>query len=132
MQIEGIHHVSLLVTDLERSRAFYRDIVGLEEIERPPFSFPGAWFRIGEGGQQLHLIVYYGETLRSGGIDTRDGHFAIRVKDFDETLARLKQHGVDYVANRDSVAGFAQIFVLDPDRNIIEFNAPRQVGKKNL
>lgn len=41
MKIEAIHHVSLGVTDLERSRQFYREILGLEEIARPPFNFPG-------------------------------------------------------------------------------------------
>ena len=44
MKIEAIHHVSLGVTDLERSRQFYREILKLEEIARPPFGFPGAWF----------------------------------------------------------------------------------------
>ena len=37
MQIEAIHHVSLTVTDLERSRRFYSEILGLAEIARPPF-----------------------------------------------------------------------------------------------
>ena len=32
MDIEAIHHVSLGVTDLERSRKFYREVLGLEEL----------------------------------------------------------------------------------------------------
>jgi len=78
MKIQTIHHVSLNVTDLERSRRFYREILGLEEIARPPFDFPGAWFGVA-GGQQLHLIVHPGATFRGAkGIDTRDNHFAVR------------------------------------------------------
>ena len=42
MKIEAIHHVSLGVTDLVRSRQFCREILKLEEIARPPFGFPGA------------------------------------------------------------------------------------------
>ena len=41
-----IQHVGLVVSDLERSRRFYRDALGLEEVPRPPnFTFAGAWFR---------------------------------------------------------------------------------------
>jgi len=39
MQIALIHHVSLTVTDLDRSRAFYREILRLTEIDRPPVPF---------------------------------------------------------------------------------------------
>jgi glyoxylase I family protein len=125
LQHTGLHHVSLIVTDLERAKAFYKDILCLPEIERPPFDFPGAWFAVGEIGQQLHLIVHDGETQRSGGIDTRDGHLAIRVNDYDKTLEWLVQNNIEYKANPNSITGFAQIFLLDPDRNVIELNAAR-------
>jgi glyoxylase I family protein len=89
MRIDIIHHVSLTVTDLDRSRQFYSEILALNEIERPGFPFPGAWFQVG-GNQQLHLIVHSGGTFRSGkGIDTRDGHFAVRVASYRSTLAFL-------------------------------------------
>jgi glyoxylase I family protein len=44
LTIESIHHVSIPipVADLERSKTFYREVLGLKEIERPPFDFPGA------------------------------------------------------------------------------------------
>ncbi|CAM3929720.1 VOC family protein [Paenibacillus alkaliterrae] len=120
---EGIHHVSLIVSDLEHAKAFYEDVLGLRQIERPPFDFPGAWYAIGEHGQQLHLIVHNGETARTRGIDTRDGHFAIRVRDYDRTISWLKHRKIEYKANPDSITGFAQIFIMDPDHNIIELNA---------
>ncbi|GGD84812.1 hypothetical protein GCM10010911_49000 [Paenibacillus nasutitermitis] len=125
-RIEGIHHVSLIVTDLERAKRFYENIIGLTEIQRPAFDFPGAWYAVGGSGQQLHLIVHEGETLRTRGIDTRDGHFAIRVNDYKETLEWLKHNQIEHKANPDSITGFAQIFLLDPDRNIIELNAEHQ------
>ena len=34
MAIAGIHHVSLTVTDLERTVAFYRDVVGMRLVRR--------------------------------------------------------------------------------------------------
>lgn len=133
MKIEGIHHVSLGVTDLERSRSFYREILRLEEIERPPFGFPGAWFSTG-ASQQLHLIVHPNSTFRSGkGLDTRDGHFAVRVPSYRQAVVYLWSKGYREDAAGDESkriilqpngkAGFPQIYILDPDRNVIEINA---------
>jgi catechol 2,3-dioxygenase-like lactoylglutathione lyase family enzyme len=132
VDITSLHHVSLAVTDLERSRAFYREVLGLEEIERPPFDFPGAWFRVGD--RQLHLIVHARPTLRSGGIDSRDVHVALRVRSYAATVAALRTHGYtpDAADERRRLrehprgkAGFPQIFLLDPDRHVIELNAER-------
>lgn len=48
------HHTSFAVRDIERSKAFYGGVLGLEEIPRPNFPFPGAWFQAGTC--QVHLI----------------------------------------------------------------------------
>ena len=122
MRINRIHHVSVAVTELERAARFYEEVLGLERLQRPPFDFPGIWYRIGGTGQQLHLIVHDGETLRSGGIDSRDGHFALSIASFDEAIAKLERLGIPYDARPNSKAGFPQIYVLDPDRNVIELN----------
>jgi glyoxylase I family protein len=132
MEIQAIHHVSLPVTDLERSRRFYREIVGLEEIERPRFNFPGAWFALGD--DQLHLIVHGEATFRGAKpLDSRDVHFAVRVESFTAAVEELERKGYDRDADdADSMkmkvspqatAGFPQIYILDPDRNVIEINA---------
>ena len=93
MQIESIHHVSLTVTDLERSRRFYQEMLGLREISRPAFNFPGAWFQLG-ALQQLHLIVHTNPTLRTGkSLETRDLHFAVRVPDYRQTVEELRSKG---------------------------------------
>ena len=128
--IESLHHVSLAVTNLERSKAFYGGILGLDEIDRPPFAFPGAWYRV--GAAQLHLIVHTQPTLRTRGIDSHDVHFALRVASYRATLARLRARGYASDAadelkrvreNPAGRAGFPQVFVLDPDRHVIELNA---------
>ena len=132
MKIEGIHHISLGVTDLESSRRFYSRTLGLEEITRPPFDFPGAWFSAG-ASQQIHLIVHPHSTFRTGkGLDTRDGHFALRVGSFRQTVDDLRSKGYGEDADDEfhrmilqprATAGFPQIYILDPDRNVIEINA---------
>ena len=133
MNIENIHHVSLGVTDLETSRRFYSQILGLEELPRPPFGFPGAWFSAG-AHQQVHLIVHPHSTLRTGkGLDTRDGHFAVRDASYRKTVEYLRSRGYRedagggefqrMILQPHATAGFPQIYILDPDRNVIEINA---------
>jgi catechol 2,3-dioxygenase-like lactoylglutathione lyase family enzyme len=133
LQIETIHHVSLPVTDLARAKSFYSDVLELEEIARPAFDFPGAWYQIGD--RHLHLIVGEHSTFRDDKrIDSHDIHFAIRVASYRGALQHLKAKGynadsADQVwrlrENPAGKAGFPQIYLLDPDRNVIEINAER-------
>jgi catechol 2,3-dioxygenase-like lactoylglutathione lyase family enzyme len=118
----GLHHVSLTVSNLERAKHFYGSILGLKEIQRPNFDFPGAWYGI--EGQQLHLIVLpSSQTIRQDKrLSSMEGHFALRVKDYNETLNWLKDKGVELLENPNSISGFAQIFCADPDGNLIELN----------
>jgi len=140
MTVASIHHVSLTVADLEVSRRFYREVLGLQEIPRPAFAFAGAWFQVGES-QQLHLIVCDDPTTRgTKPIDTRDVHFALRVTSFEHAReflhARGFREGADpadpmhMIARPNPVAGFPQIYILDPDRHIIELNSARLAARE--
>ncbi|WP_270181692.1 VOC family protein [Alkalihalobacillus sp. CinArs1] len=117
-----IHHVSISVTNLEKANEFYKDILCLEEIDRPDFGFKGAWYAIGD--RQLHLIEYpSSSSLRhSSELDSKVGHFALRVKDYSACVEWLKKKSVPFYENPTSRSGFAQIFVADPDGNLIELN----------
>ena len=123
IEVEGLHHVSVAVRDLKKAREFYSGKLKFQEIDRPPFKSKGVWYRV--GNQQLHLLEHpNGETLREGGIDSVDGHFAVWVKSYKKTIEWLDEIGVPYDARPNSVAGFAQIYILDVDHNVIEFDAP--------
>jgi glyoxylase I family protein len=132
MGIDGLHHVALPCADLERSRRFYQEILGLTEIQRPALPVAGAWFRVGDR-QELHLVVGDAQaTFRSRkGMDTNDIHFAIQVASYRQALEALKARGYREDANPDDPmgirtsmrVGYPQIYLLDPDRNIIEINA---------
>jgi glyoxylase I family protein len=135
MEIEAIHHVSLTASDLARSRRFYAETLGLKEIHRPDFPFPGAWFQVGEK-QQLHLIVHPDATFRgTKGIDTRDVHFTVRVPSYRQAVEFLRSKGYredadpsdlrKMLVNPQATAGFPQIYILDPDRHVIEINVER-------
>ena len=132
-----IHHVLIAVDDLERARQFYSGILELQELQRPNFEYPGLWYKIGDGQQELHINVRSDATLRRDKwIDRNDVHVAFRVKSYRDTLAWL--NGKDFrddVPDDDlkrlqlrpnSPAGYPQIYLLDPDRNIIEFHCEKQ------
>jgi glyoxylase I family protein len=112
LHITQIDHVSVLITDLERSRRFYRDILGLKEIAKPrTFDFSVLWFDL--GNQQLHL-------LRKGRPDAiSPRHFALRVADARQARAHFDNHGVAF-QETTPIPGADRFFVADPDGNRIE------------
>ncbi len=126
-----LHHVALLARDPERSAAFYQSIFGLSRLERPPFKIEGVWLDCGPS-LQLHLTKHLPGSFRTGGVDNNDGHFALRTDDFEAILSRLRAAGfredalagdpMQLLVNRSGLAGFLQLYILDPDRNVIEVN----------
>ena len=126
LDISSLHHVAVCVTDIERAKRFYGDVLGLKEIARPPFPFGGAWYELPDG-RQFHLIVHERpRTLRgTTTIDLRDGHLALGVADFDRAVAHLRAEGVDCVERPENITPWKQVYVTDPDGNVIELNAPR-------
>jgi catechol 2,3-dioxygenase-like lactoylglutathione lyase family enzyme len=121
-----LHHVSLNVTDLGKAKDFYGKTLGLKEIPRPDFDFPGAWYEI--EGQQLHLLVETNsQTIRQDKrLSSREGHFALRVENYYDTLNWLKQNEVETLVKPNGKSGFAQIFCADPDGNLIELNVDQK------
>ncbi|MDR9497620.1 MAG: VOC family protein [Hydrogenovibrio sp.] len=124
--INGVDHVSLLVSNLARSLAFYEQTLGLARLARPDLGFSGAWLALGANGQALHLlalpdpraIVPPTELPAHGG---RDQHFALRVSDLGWIKQRLDEAGVTYTESR---SGRAALFCRDPDHHALEFFQP--------
>src|SRR5947207_579252 len=112
LQITHIDHVSLVITDLERSRRFYRDVLGLKEIAKPrTFDFRVLWFEL--GNQQLHLL----HRSLADAISPR--HFALRVRDVPAARAYFREHGIR-TEETTPIPGADRFFLADPDGNRIE------------
>jgi len=117
--IKGIHHVSILTSDVNRAIRFYSGILGLPVSDkRPDLGFDGAWFDL--GGQQIHLIYPDPNSgpdkpfVRCG----RDRHVAFQVEDIDELIERLDRAGIEFERSR---SGRPALFCRDPDGNALEF-----------
>ena len=121
-------HSSVSVGDLGEARAFYGETLGFEELERPEFSFPGVWYRIGH--LSLHLTT--GGHLPGGSATLRanNPHVAIAVEgDLDGFLDELRSQGVTVKELEDSPSALRQALIKDPWGNVFEFcvNSPSKL-----
>lgn len=117
--LERLHHVSFAVADLARSKEFFGGVIGLPELPRPAFNFPGAWYAIGD--RQLHLIEQPGAGREVSGRISRSDHMALEVKDIAAAEAALREAGIEFQRGGNEALGFSQIFCSDPDGHTIEF-----------
>jgi catechol 2,3-dioxygenase-like lactoylglutathione lyase family enzyme len=110
--VTGIHHVSIVVTDLDRSRRFYTQVLGLREIPRPvTFDFVVVWYDL--GAQHLHLVPRETADVRS------PRHFALQVEDAAAAREHFAQFGVP-TRETTPIPGCDRFFVEDPDGNLVE------------
>lgn len=123
-------HTMIRVGDLERSLAFYRDALGLQELRRE--EFPEAKFTLvflGFGDERTHTVI---ELTHNHGVSRYDhgtafGHIAFTVADIHAAAARLEQMGVRVLRPPGPMAHAATngrrdviAFIEDPDGYRIE------------
>ncbi len=118
MQITKLLHAALLVSDLDRAKDFYGNLLGLSQVERP-LKYPGAWYQLGEF--QVHLIdaSTVGEAVVNIEKLGRNRHIAFAVTDLDAMKEKLLTQGLSFEM---SASGRAALFVQDPDGNVIELS----------
>ena len=56
MKIRELNHVAIHVGDVEKSCRFYREVLRLESMPRPAFTFPGAWFPLPGEGARIKVL----------------------------------------------------------------------------
>ena len=108
-----LDHCSVLITDLAKARAFYRDVLGLQEMAKPmSFDFVALWFDLG-GGQTLHL-------LQKAQPDTPSPrHFALTVADAKAAREHVRARGIA-IQETGPIPHCDRFFIHDPDGNRIE------------
>lgn len=118
MQITQFLHTAVLVSDLDRAKHFYSNVLGLSEVEHS-FKQPRAWYQLGD--VQIHLIPAstVGEPVVNFEQLGRNRHITFAVTDLDATKQGLLSQGYSV---QMSASGRAALFTQDPDGNVIELS----------
>ena len=128
-KIDRLDHITIIVADLEETVRFYRDQLGLFEIKRPDFDFPGAWFGVtpDQVHADIHATVASELAGKAGWGDravkslSRGHHFAFEVDDALSAERSLREQGVKIaVPPRLRPDGPTQFYVVDPDGHVVE------------
>lgn len=118
MLISGMNHFTILTDDVDRTVAFYGDIMDLRAGPRPALAFPGAWLYAGEAAI-LHVVGgREREQLKPGVID----HMAFSASGLGAAIARLKQHDIHHACRRQVDSGVWQVFFFDPNGARVELD----------
>jgi catechol 2,3-dioxygenase-like lactoylglutathione lyase family enzyme len=132
MRLTGLHHVTAISADLERTTAFYRDLLGLGLVHEGVNSDdPDArhfWFGHAEGvpGTLVSFLEYPGMDPGRSGVGATH-HFAFAVassEELDAWVGYLREHGVQCTDVFDR-GGFRSIYLRDPDGHIVEIATAR-------
>jgi catechol-2,3-dioxygenase len=131
MEVRELGHIVLYVRDVQRSAAFYRDVLGWRQIAPDPdgggpLAVPIAAFSA-PGGRTHHelLLIEVGSQAADQPTGRRVGlyHFGLKIGDSDDDLRaavdRLEETGTPILGASDHTATHS-LYIADPDGNEIE------------
>jgi catechol 2,3-dioxygenase-like lactoylglutathione lyase family enzyme len=139
MTVRSLEHVLVLADDIDVTRDFYCQVVGLSVGDRPPLAFPGYWLYA--GGEPRTACVHIAERgayaahaaglglavpERDPGVGPVD-HVAFSAGDWDALMARLERCEVAAVTNAVP-GGPRQAFIEDPNGVRVVINVAVAAG----
>ena len=131
MPLTKLEHYLVLTDDIDATRDFYVNALGMQNGFRPDLGFPGHWVYLGDT-PVIHIAEWQSYTAHSNRkgvhVSTRAeatgpvDHIAFAAQDYDEVLARLQSQGVHVRANNNPGNIVRQLFLFDPNGVKIEVN----------
>jgi catechol 2,3-dioxygenase-like lactoylglutathione lyase family enzyme len=127
MPATSLNHYTILARDLEATKDFYTDIVGLKVGDRPPLNFPGYWLYCGDV-PTVHLIGHRPEielipdSSRDPAKTGRLDHIAFACAGLKDMKATLERNSVKYDERVLPRLNMTQLFYYDPDGIAVECN----------
>src|SRR6185503_18969285 len=112
LPVTALHHIARVTRRPVESIAFYRDVLGFQELQRPNFNFRGAW--LFNYGVQIHIIENAASAPDPArAIDARGNHLAFHVSDIESSKDKLRSAGIEFF-EQVNAGGIHQIFFRDP------------------
>jgi len=131
MPLLRLEHYLVLSDDIDATRDFYCDVLGMREGFRPKLGFPGYWLYVGDV-PSIHIAEWesYAVWTKEVGIPISSraestgavDHIAFNASGFDEVRARLQARGLEISENLLDEIGLRQLFIYDPNGVPIELN----------
>ena len=131
MPLTRMEHYLVLTDDLDATRDFYRDVLGMTVGPRPPLGFPGYWLYLGET-PCIHIAEWLTYTAHSNALGIpvtgrAEGtgpfdHVAFNATGYDEMKQELERRNVGFSVNEPRGVDLRQIFLDDPNGLKIELN----------
>lgn len=131
MPLERMEHFLVISDDIDATRDFYCDVLGLRDGFRPELGFPGYWLYLGDV-PCIHIVDWEGYDAFTRKVDIPMSrraestgaldHVAFNASDYDEIRGKLEARGLPYKFNDLDDIGLRQIFVHDPNGLCIELN----------
>ena len=118
MAITALNHVNIITDDLDATRKFYADVIGLIDGDRPPFQFPGAWLYIDDEAV-IHLVGV--DDQPDEGTGTID-HIAFESNGINDMVVMLEGRKIPFHVRDVPGREVRQVFLHDPNGVKIELN----------
>jgi catechol 2,3-dioxygenase-like lactoylglutathione lyase family enzyme len=129
-KLSGVIETALYVDDLDRTRAFYTDVLGLAAL-----TSDSRFLAFDVGGRSVLLLFRRGSTLEplhlpGGIVPPHDGSgpihaaFAIAGDELAAWEKRLSEHNVAIEGRTDWPRGGKSIYFRDPDNHLLELVTP--------
>ena len=131
MPAQSLNHYTIKARNLEATKNFYVNVVGLTVGDRPPLTFPGYWLYCG-GIPTVHLLGYQeGESVIADGPSYpaktgRLDHIAFACVGLNDMKANLDGRSIKYDERVLPRLNMTQLFYLDPDGIAVECNFPAE------
>ena len=124
MPAETLNHYTIRPKDLEATKNFYCEVVGLTVGDRPPLGFPGYWLYCG-GIPTVHLLGERAgdQPIKSDATGHLD-HIAFTASGLNDMRERLRSRKLAFRENLLPRINAMQLFFLDPDGVAVELNFP--------
>ena len=115
----GLFHLAIKTANLDATRAFWVGVIGLREIARPDFGYPGAWLACGQPGGQAIIHVYAGGPALgdAGQVPSGTGaidHVSLACSGYHAYVARFRAARLDWREFLVPGTTLWQLFVYDP------------------
>jgi catechol 2,3-dioxygenase-like lactoylglutathione lyase family enzyme len=127
--LTALEHCTIRTTNLDETRQFFENVLGLQQGPRPPLKMPGFWLYVGET-PVIHLMEIgknydkdpFDQALQqeegSGALD----HIAFRGQNLKAFLQKLEDHHIEYRHASIPEIALEQVFVKEPNGIMLELN----------